>query len=83
MVSYLPVLEVFDDVQLVFLQHVVVRVQLLILLLKVGQLSSQLLCGSFVDLELLSHILKFFLLTHPDVPHLFHMLFLFEIISAY
>ena len=81
MVSHLSVLEVFDDVQLVFLQQVVFRVHLLVLLLKVGQLLSQLPSGSYVDLELLSHILKFFLLTHPDLPHFFHMLLLFEIIK--
>ena len=81
MVSHLPVQEVFDDVQLVLLQHVVVRLQLLVLLLKVGQLSSQIPSGSYVDLEILSHILKFFLLTHPDVPHLFHKLLLFEMIK--
>jgi len=70
-VSHLPVLEVFDDVQLVLLQHVVVRVQLLVLLLKAGSFHFGFLAYLVVDLELLSHVLKFFLLTHSDVPHLF------------
>jgi len=49
----------------VLFQYVVVRVQLLVFLLKAGSFDFGLLADPVVNFELLSHMLKFFLLTHP------------------
>jgi len=55
--SLLAVLEVFDNVEFVFLEHVVVRVKLFVLFLETGALGLSFLPQAVVQVELLINVL--------------------------
>jgi hypothetical protein len=67
LVRHFSILEVLDDIQLVLLQNVVVRVKLFVFLLEAGSFELRILPNPVVYLELLGHMLKFLLLRNPDM----------------
>ena len=67
LVRNLAILEVLDDVELVLFEHVVIRVQLLVLFLQPLSLSLGLLPHAIIHIKLLRHLLELFLLDDTNV----------------
>jgi len=73
LVGLLLVLEVLDDVELVFLQHVIVRVEFIILLLQALRLGFSFLSHLVVDLELLGHMLELLVFGSSQIPQVLQL----------
>lgn len=75
-VAHFAVLEVLDDVELVLLQHVIVRVQLFILFLEPVRPSFSFHALSRVQFELLSHVVELVFLGSPCLLQVLQLLHL-------
>ena len=67
LIRYFAILEVFDNVQLVLFQHIVVSVEFFVFFLEALGLGFCLLSESIVDFKLLRHLLVLFLLDNARV----------------
>ena len=65
LVSFFAILEVFDNVEFMLLQDIVVRVHLFVLLLQAYSFSLCLYAQTIVYLKLLAHMLMFLLFIYP------------------
>ena len=73
MVSLTAILEVFDNVELMLLQDIVVCVKLVVLLLQACSFGFCLYAQTIVHLELLAHMPVFLLLSGPYLLYFFKL----------